>query len=687
MPPFKHTLCWFRRDLRITDHHALAEASKQGTSCSGIFIFDPQIISTLPKNDLRMTFIFESLIELKNSLKEYGIPLYIVEGNPEDILPHLLKNSPWDALFFNHDDDPYALARDAHIEGLCKTAGIPSFHFKDHVIFERREILNQTNLPYRVFTPYKNEWLRKLTALPQTIVSFQTIQKKSPPQNQTYTPKIISELSIPIKWIDSLKDLNFESQVLPIPAGEHAAQKQLKMYLPKIASYDADRNDLSKSKNSGLSTALRFGTLSIRACVRAALGLSDNIGSDKATKTKQAPFKIPLAAKQNIWLSELIWRDFFHMLLSQFPHVGYGQSFYPKFDALSWENDSELFSHWCNGTTGFPIVDAAMRCLNQTGTMHNRLRMIVASFLTKDLLIDWRKGEKYFAEKLLDYDLASNNGGWQWCASVGCDAQPYFRIFNPDEQSKKFDPNGIFTLKYCPELAGTKTPFRASVHAVVDHSIQKIRAIQMFEQIDESPKLNLENKDPFSQHPLFVRRAIPSDAQNIHQAHMRSIRNLCANDYSEVQIEAWGGRPLNPEKRIQTILTEDVWVLANLNDIYGFICFQDLPALKSSEACSGEINPIEIKLGEISAFYLAPEGKGKGWGRRLLTTIEKIAKSRGVQKIILNSTLTAKDFYQHLGFIQCAPQTTYKVRNVPIECIPMEKNLLLLASVSLSTPS
>ena len=463
------SVCWIRRDLRLNDNIALSSAIAQSKEVVLVFVFDSNILGKLKnKNDRRITFIYESLLELDQDLREKGSALVVLQGDPKIEIPQFSKRIKANAIFVNRDYEPYAKKRDKAVQNICKKLGIVFNDYKDHVIFEGNELLNQSGKPYKVFTPYKNKWLVELNK-----THYQN--HKPNLKGLSSIKKLRGELS---DW--SFNTIGFNSVKLWLKPGQSAAENQLKQFLPHLNTYDKYRDyPFITNGTSHLSVHLRFGTLSIRSLVRVALN-STNSGA----KT---------------WLSELIWRDFYQMILDQFPHVVKG-CFNQKYEQIHWPGVERHFTLWCQGMTGFPIIDSAMRCFNQTGWMHNRLRMIVASFLTKDLLVDWRKGEKWFAKYLLDFDLASNNGGWQWCASTGCDAQPYFRIFNPITQSKKFDPTGNFIRKYLPELNNFSNkhihwPHLADREAqiklgcifgknypkpIVDHTEQRIKALQLF---------------------------------------------------------------------------------------------------------------------------------------------------------------------------------------------------------------
>lgn len=411
-------LFWFRRDLRLADNHALAKALANGSTLC-CFIWDRAIIDKLEKDNLRVAFIEQSLNELKTKLQNAGSDLIICLGNPQEELTNLINQYGISKLYFNEDYEPWAISRDKKIiESLKSDCHTSSFTYKDQVVFHKNEILNKENRPYHVYSAYKKAWLSRL-------VESDYINH---PSNELLNnlAKIFPQQSF---YQPSQDGFNAKLTLL---AGEDAANDRLNKFLKNIDEYHLTRNFPDVDSTSYLGVDLRFGTISIRQLVRLAL-------------TRQSE-------GAETWLSELIWRDFFSQILYNYPYV-VNSAFNRKYTNLAYENNQEMFQKWCDGQTGYPIVDAAMRQLNQTGFMHNRLRMIVASFLCKDLLIDWRWGEQYFSKRLLDYDLASNNGNWQWCASTGCDAQPYFRIFNPLLQSKKFDESGNFIRKYVPELS------------------------------------------------------------------------------------------------------------------------------------------------------------------------------------------------------------------------------------------
>lgn len=415
------SLCWFRRDLRLHDHAAFSHALIEGDT-SLVFVFDPHILNKLKnKNDRRLSFIMETLKEMEKTVQKNGASIHILYGNPEEEIPKLALKLKVNAVYCNRDYEPYAKKRDELVRKKLLIEKIEFHQFKDAVFFEKTEVLTNSGGIYKVFTPYKNKWIENFEKNDKHISNYECSLKKLLPFKN---PKNILDYG----WY---QEIGFHPANLPIPAGTKAALKRLEDFENHINDYHEARNYPAIEGTSNLSTALRFGTISIRDMLRSA-----QTHRSEGAKT---------------WLSELIWRDFYQMILETHPQVE-KESFKREYDQIKWPGTETHFKAWCEGQTGFPIVDAAMRCFNQTGMMHNRLRMIVASFLCKILLVDWRKGEKYFAEHLMDFDLAANNGGWQWSSSSGCDAQPYFRIFNPYTQSEKFDGEGKFIRQWCPEL-------------------------------------------------------------------------------------------------------------------------------------------------------------------------------------------------------------------------------------------
>ncbi len=459
-------LVWFRRDLRDIDHAALYHAFKDARQVYCVFVFDTDILGTLESTDRRLTFIWHSVAELQASLVANGGGLIVLHGAARLAIPALAQQLGVEAVYANHDYEPSATARDADVTTALATQGIAFRSFKDQVIFEKDEILTQDGRPYSVFTPYKNTWLKKLT--PFFLKAYPVAQ---------YTSKLATP---PVHTMPSLQAMGFQETPTKLPHGMSGAAQLLQDFRSRISHYRDARDYPAIKGPSYLSTHLRFGTISIRTLARLASEMGD--------------------AGAETWLSELIWRDFYFMILHHHPHVADGRAFKPEFDNIAWPGMDHHFQAWCEGRTGYPLVDAAMRQLNQTGYMHNRLRMVTASFLVKDLLVDWRRGEAYFARQLLDFDLAANNGGWQWAASTGCDAQPWFRIFNPVTQSEKFDADGKFIRKYVPELSACSakeihapwkmSPERQSAigvvigqdypSPVVDHAVMREKALALY---------------------------------------------------------------------------------------------------------------------------------------------------------------------------------------------------------------
>lgn len=443
--PLDTALVWFRRDLRADDQAALYHACKDARQVWCGFVFDTDILDPLPRVDRRVEFILASLADLDRQLAALGAPhgraprLVVRHGRATEEVVRLARALHVQAVYTNHDDEPAALERDARVRGALADAGIALHTSKDQVVFERNEVLTAAGAPFSVFTPYKNAWLKKLEPF---FVSAYPVERHAAALAEP--PGEIGGA------LPTLQAIGFEPSnlhELKIPTGTEGGRQMWDDFRSRIDGYAASRDFPAVKGPSYLSVHLRFGTLSVRALARFAWERTQARSDGART-----------------WLAELIWRDFYHQVLHHHPHV-VDACFRPEFDKLRWEHGRHaeaLFAAWCEGRTGYPLVDAAMAQLNQTGYMHNRLRMVTASFLTKDLGIDWRRGERYFAEKLNDYDLAANNGGWQWAASTGCDAQPYFRIFNPVTQSERFDPQGRFIRRYLPQLAGLND---AQVHA------------------------------------------------------------------------------------------------------------------------------------------------------------------------------------------------------------------------------
>jgi len=428
-------LVWFRRDLRDFDHAALYHALKDAQFVHCVFIFDREILDALPRReDRRVEFIHDSVVELAANLAARGGALIVRHANARDAIPQLAAELRVAAVYANHDYEPAARDRDAHVADRLAERHIAFRTTKDHVVFERDEVLSLAGKPFSVFTPYKNAWLKALT--PFHVKSYPV---------DAYAGALAPPVSGTATQIPPLEAMGFTRTHLAelgVTPGMTGGAALLKDFRQRIDRYREARDFPARKGPSYLSVHLRFGTVSIRELAAFARQRSLEPGGEGAAA----------------WLSELIWRDFYSQILWHHPRVATAAF---KAD-LHFPGEPRHFTAWCEGRTGYPIVDAAMRQLNTTGYMHNRLRMIVASFLVKDLLVDWRLGEKYFAERLIDFDLASNNGGWQWAASIGCDAQPYFRIFNPVAQSEKFDADGKFIRRYLPELASLDAK---SIHA------------------------------------------------------------------------------------------------------------------------------------------------------------------------------------------------------------------------------
>lgn len=420
---------WFRRDLRLEDNAGLYYALRHGNRVVPVFIFDTAILDELEdKHDRRVVFIYDALIHLQQSLNALGATLDVRHGLPESIFTELLKVYSVKKVFTNHDYEPYAAERDEKVQTLLEKNGIVFKTFKDQVIFEKEEVIKDNGEPYTVFTPYSKKWKSKLTDFYYS--AYPT---------HKYFGNFYQQKAMPVPSIESL---GFKKTPVDFPIPDLEPEK--------LRSYQKLRDFPSENGTTKLSVHLRFGTVSIRKLVKQAM------------------------QKSETFLNELIWRDFYQCILWHFPEVVY-QSFRQEYDKIKWRNNEKEFEAWCEGNTGYPIVDAGMRELNATGFMHNRVRMIVASFLTKHLLIDWRWGEAYFAKKLLDYDLAANNGGWQWSAGTGCDAAPYFRVFNPYLQTKKFDPELRYVRKWVPEFEELYYPA-----PLVEHEFARKRCLQVY---------------------------------------------------------------------------------------------------------------------------------------------------------------------------------------------------------------
>ncbi len=420
---------WFRRDLRLHDNAALHHALKSGIPVLPIFIFDREILDKLEdQKDLRVQFIHQELAAIREKLKAQGSDLAVYYGDPKEIWKFILKQYSVAEVYANRDYEPYAKERDGAIKKLLKESDIELKLYKDHIIFEPKEILKDDGTPYVVYTPYSKKWLAKYTS--DQVKPFPIELHRS------------NFFGFQAHAMPSLDAMGFEATDFTYP------DRSIDISL--VEDYGEKRDYPAKNGTSRLSMHLRFGTVSIR----------------ELTKIAKAHGKF--------WLNELIWRNFYQMIIAHFPER-IENSFKEKYDRIPWRKDEAAYRAWCEGRTGYPIVDAGMRELNATGFMHNRVRMVVASFLTKHLLIDWRLGEAYFAQKLLDFELASNNGGWQWASGSGCDAAPYFRVFNPELQTKKFDPNHVYIRKWVPEYLQNSYP-----EPIVEHKQARLRAIETY---------------------------------------------------------------------------------------------------------------------------------------------------------------------------------------------------------------
>lgn len=419
---------WFRRDLRLDDNVSLFHALNAGQKVLPIFIFDPEILDELPRDDGRVTFIHQCLEEIQNQLKPLGSTLVVKYGRVSEVWQELVETYPIKAVSTNRDYEPYAIRRDQEIADFLEGKGISFQTYRDQVIFEQDEILSQSDKPYTVFTPYSRKWRAMLTKDRLKDVGTEALFDNFWQHEQ-----------IPIP---SLESMGFTRSDLEFP--NRIPDKEI------IKVYDQKRNFPAQKGTTRIGIHLRFGTMSIRKLARVAKALNDT------------------------YLNELIWREFYMQILWNFPHVVHSP-FRPAYDAIPWRKDEEDFKKWCEGKTGYPMVDAGMRELNATGYMHNRVRMVVASFLSKHLLLNWQLGEAYFAEKLLDFELASNSGGWQWAAGCGTDAAPYFRIFNPESQMKKFDPKLKYIRKWVPEYGTPLYP-----NPIVEHKFARERCLEAY---------------------------------------------------------------------------------------------------------------------------------------------------------------------------------------------------------------
>lgn len=422
----KTAVIWFRRDLRVEDNRALEQALLSGSPVLPLFIFDREILDELPRDDPRVIFIYARLENLHRWFRSLGSSLVVKYGAPVPVWHEIISEYQISGVYLNKDYEPYAVERDRNIELLLGKHGIPLNRFKDQVIFEEDEILTRDSTPYTVFTAYKRKWLERFT--PESIFAG---------------PSMPTDHFLPMNHpFPSLSDLGFRKSSIRVEPYD----------LSKLDHYSRLRDYPAAAATTHLSPHLRFGTVSIRQIVAG------------------------LKPSHELFLAELIWREFFMQILHHFPRV-VDQNFKTKYNGIEWRNNAEEFNRWCNGETGYPLVDAGMRQLNETGTMHNRVRMVTASFLCKHLLIDWRWGEAYFAGKLLDFELSSNNGNWQWVAGTGCDAAPYFRIFNPHEQMKRFDKNLEYVHRWIPEYRAGKY-----IKPVVNHQYARTRALEAYKK-------------------------------------------------------------------------------------------------------------------------------------------------------------------------------------------------------------
>jgi len=418
----KINIFWFRRDLRLDDNTALDHAFAEGLPVLTVFMFDDNITGELPADDARISFIYDNLSALNSRLHKRGSSILILQGYPEELWKKMTDDYKINGVFINKDYEPYSISRDLAIGYILKEKGIPLYSYKDQVIFGEREIMKSDNTPYTLFTPYKNRWLREFHSKKPDL---------SPKKNGNY---FISTFTFP-----DLRDLGFKKSNLAAAPYDLSA----------VVNYDRYRDFPADDKTTHLGPYLRFGTVSIREIVN-------------------------LAVENEVFLSELIWREFFMQILFNFPGV-VTTDFRAKYNNIQWRNNDAEFERWCLGETGYPLVDAGMRQLNETGYMHNRVRMIAAGFLCKHLLTDWRSGEAYFAEKLLDYELSSNNGNWQWAAGTGCDAAPYFRVFNPVTQCKKFDRKKEYVKRWVQNIDDPGYPA-----PMVEHDFARRRAIEAY---------------------------------------------------------------------------------------------------------------------------------------------------------------------------------------------------------------
>ena len=423
----QYNIFWFRRDLNINDNNGLYQALKTGLKIIPIFIFDDEILEELPVDDARVSFIYDKLLEIQNKFSELNSSIIVKKGKVKDCFEEILKNYDINSVYCNEDYEPYALKRDKEISNYLNSIGVNFYSFKNQVIFAKDEILKSDGKPYTVFTPYKNAWLKKFNSTKITIY-----------KSEEYLHKFAK---ISVKF-PTLEEIGFKKSL----------QKVKNYNLQNIEKYHLYRDYPAMNYGTYLGPHLRFGTIGIRELI------------------------LNYAIRNEVFLSELIWREFFMQILYHFPHSA-TKNFNSKYDNIKWINNENDFEKWCNGETGYPIVDAGMRELNSTGYMHNRVRMIVASFLVKHLLVEWQWGEAYFASKLLDYEQSSNVGNWQWAAGTGCDAAPYFRIFNPISQQIKFDKD----FNYCKKHINNFNPDNY-LNQIIDHNFARLRALEAYKK-------------------------------------------------------------------------------------------------------------------------------------------------------------------------------------------------------------
>ena len=471
-------LFWFRRAVRLDDNRALLAALDQAETIIPVFVLDPTILTHPTTGPARTRFLFESLMDVDKSLRAKGSRLIVRHGKPVEQLERLVEETGASALFFGRDYEPYSRERDKAVTDAMTARGVAVQTENDHLLAEPGDVVAKGGVHYTVFTPYKRVWFERAVDEPPDA-----------PDRFPVVPKAVSSDGLPTDTNDEGVTIPPSGQTPRVSGGEAEARRWLDTFLDACATdYKTQRDFPAAEGTSRLSAYLRMGVLSPRRAV-------SDVRRRRASLGKEGQVSV------DAWLSELAWRDFYYQILWYHPHVA-GGAFRPAFDDIEWENDETLFEAWCAGKTGYPFVDAGQRQMNTEAWMHNRARMVTASFLTKDLLIDWRKGERYFMQKLIDGDLASNNGGWQWAAGTGTDAQPFFRIFNPVTQGEKFNPNGDYVRHYVPELANVPLRFlhkpwemsRAEQEAagcvigrdypapVVDHKVQRAKALRLYRQ-------------------------------------------------------------------------------------------------------------------------------------------------------------------------------------------------------------